>query len=179
LAHQFQCFLAEAHRLKHEYSSRITLLVGLETEYITPLDLNQLGNLLESYKGQIQYLVGSVHHVHGIPIDLNPETYQKALHHVEYDTDHLTQENFLCSYFDAQMEAMTRFLPEVIGHFDLCRLWNPGLKFCDFPKAWDLMVRNIAFAINYGALFELNAAAFRKGWSSAYPGEDVVKVSAL
>ncbi|KIJ37113.1 hypothetical protein M422DRAFT_260503, partial [Sphaerobolus stellatus SS14] len=27
----------------------------------------------------------------------------------------------------------------------------------------------------YGALFELNAAAFRKGWETAYPGSDIVR----
>lgn len=43
-------------------------------------------------------------------------------------------------------------------------------------SAWPRVERNIDFAISYGALFELNAAAFRKGWDVSYPGEDVLQV---
>jgi len=50
---------------------------------------------------------------------------------------------------------------------------------CDSPnfrKPGKILKRNIKFAINYGALFEVNAAALRKGWLTPYPGEDVVAV---
>lgn len=33
------------------------------------------------------------------------------------------------------------------------------------------------YAISYGALFEINAAAFRKKWDTAYPGVDIAEVS--
>jgi len=46
----------------------------------------------------------------------------------------------------------------------------------DYPRAWTKLERNVVEAAAYGALFEVNAAAFRKGWESAYPGEDVVQV---
>ena len=34
-------------------------------------------------------------------------------------------------------------------------------------------------AIDYGALFEINAAAFRRGWRTAYPEDDVAKVDVI
>jgi histidinol-phosphatase (PHP family) len=39
-----------------------------------------------------------------------------------------------------------------------------------------MIERNIRYAVDYGALFEINTAALRKGWPSPYPAEDVVEV---
>lgn len=77
-----------------------------------------------------------------------------------------TQARFLDAYFDAQYELLQRFRPEVVGHFDLCRLYTPRLPLALHAK----MARNIEYAVGYGALFEVNAAAFRKGWDAAYLG---------
>ena len=178
LISQFNSFLDEAHTLKVRYARQINLLVGLETEYITPSDLDKLSQLLQTAGSRIEYLVGSVHHTNTIPIDFDRETFNKSLESLSSPSasDHDRMETFLSSYFDAQYELMQRFRPEIIGHFDLCRLYNPSLRFSDYPSALDKISRNIQFAISYGALFELNAAAFRKGWDAAYPGEDVIKV---
>lgn len=72
---------------------------------------------------------------------------------------------------------MKRLEPEVIGHFDLCRLYYPDTDFLSFPEVWSRIERNVDFAVGYGALFEVNASAFRKGWSTAYPGVEVFDVS--
>jgi len=66
--------------------------------------------------------------------------------------------------------------PEVIGHMDLCLLYTPSLCLQDYPEAWLRLERNVRFAVEYGALIEVNAAAFRKGWKTAYPKEEVLKV---
>ncbi|TCD69813.1 histidinolphosphatase [Steccherinum ochraceum] len=178
LVNQFDNFLAEAHRLKAVYAQDITLLVGLETEHISALDLDNLTRLLDRHAGKIEYLVGSLHHVNGIPIDFDLESYEKALASVQStgDNQEAQMEAFLCSYFDSQYELLRRFQPEVIGHVDLCRLYKPELPLESYPQAWAKLERNVQYAVGYGALFELNAAALRKGWVSAYPGEDVVRL---
>lgn len=158
------------------YAAQITLLIGLETEHITPLDLARLERILNGSHGRIEYMVGSVHHVNGLPIDFDLSTFKKSLHFIHYETEHQAVENLLCKYFQAQYELLQQFHPEVIGHFDLCRMWIPELKLQDYPAAWDLVQRNVTYAVGYNALFELNAAAFRKGWDTAYPGPDVVEV---
>lgn len=171
----------EAHRLKTAYASRIKLLVGLETEFITPVDLDSLQALLEKHGDSIEYVVGSLHHVNGIPIDFDLPTFQKALNKFNDPTmlvsrDFHTMESFLSSYFDAHFELLNHIRPEVVGHIDLCRLYDHTLKLREFPLAWGRLVRNVRFAVEYGALFEANAAAFRKGWPTAYPAEDVLEV---
>ncbi|KAL0954891.1 hypothetical protein HGRIS_003824 [Hohenbuehelia grisea] len=181
LVAQFEAFLVEAHRLKAAYAGKINLVVGLETEYISPLDLDRLDVLLQADRtnaGRIEFLVGSVHHVNGIPIDFDKPTFEKALNSAGVDRIEANDrtEAFLCAYFDAQYEILRRFHPEVIGHIDLCRLYTPELRLRDHPQAWTRLERNVTYAAGYGALFELNAAAFRKGWSTAYPGREVVEM---
>ena len=186
LMSQFEAFLNEAHRLRNAYASSLRLLVGLETEYISPLDIDGLSKLLDSHKGRIDYIIGSVHHVNGIPIDFDLDTYRRCLDSIHVpphvtDSTHMDQEHkrlgiFLDMYFDAQFELLSKFQPEVIGHVDLCRLYTPNLRLHTYPRAWNKLERNVKFAVAYGALFEVNAAAFRKGWQTAYPGNDVAQV---
>ncbi|KAG1807424.1 Polymerase/histidinol phosphatase-like protein [Suillus subaureus] len=179
LSKQFLSFLNEAHRLKEVYAPQITLLVGLETEYITDHDLNHLQKLLKDNERRIDYIVGSVHHVSTIPIDFDRVTYEKALANFSneegvYLLGNDQMERFLSTYFDAQHQLMRQFQPEIIGHLDLCRLYTPSLDLKQYPIAWGKLIRNIEEATRYGALFEINAAAFKKGWTSPYPGKDVV-----
>jgi histidinol-phosphatase (PHP family) len=186
---QFEAFLNEAHRLRDDYASSLRLLVGLETENISALDIDGLSKLLEVHRGRIDYIVGSVHHVNGIPIDFDFDTYQRCLDNIplpahvadltEADKRHERLGIFLDMYFDSQFELLNRFHPEVIGHFDLCRLYAPDLRLRTFPRAWDKLERNIKCGTAYGALFEVNAAAFRKGWHTAYPGDDVAEVDLI
>jgi histidinol-phosphatase (PHP family) len=183
LSDQFTTFLNEAHRLKELYAPQITLLVGLETEYITDDDLDHLRKLLKDNEKRIDYIVGSVHHVSSIPIDFDRVTYEKALANFSDEEGvHILgnhqMEQFLSAYFDAQHKLIRHFQPEIIGHLDLCRLYTPSLDLKQYPIAWGKLVKNIEEAINYGALFEINSAALKKeGWTSPYPGKDVVAVS--
>ncbi|TFK45668.1 histidinol phosphate phosphatase H [Heliocybe sulcata] len=181
LSKQFDDFLDEAHRLKLAYASQIRLLVGLETEYITEVDLENLEYLLQKHQGRIDYLVGSVHHVNGVPIDFDAATYQKSVRSLSTDdpaSDSSSPDaldRFLCFYLDAQYTLMRRVHPEVIGHFDLCCLYTPEISLPERHQAWEKVERNIQYAVRYGAVFEVNAAALRKGWNSPYPGSDILK----
>ncbi|KAG0696186.1 Polymerase/histidinol phosphatase-like protein [Suillus ampliporus] len=179
LSNQFMRFLDEAHRLKEVYSPQITLLVGLETEYITDGDLDHLQRLLKDNGMRIDYIIGSVHHVSTIPIDFDRATYEQALAKFSgegvYILGNDQMERFLSAYFDAQHKLIRQFQPEIIGHLDLCRLYTPSLDLKQYPIAWGKLIRNIEEATRYGALFEINAAALKKeGWTSPYPGKDVL-----
>jgi histidinol-phosphatase (PHP family) len=177
LAKTFDAYVQEATRLKVLYADQIELLIGLETEYITPDTLDKLDLLLEQYSDSVSYIVGSLHHVNGTPIDFDRATFDKAVSNFPAQKDGLTQlEHLFSAYFDAQYELLRRLHPEVVGHIDLCRLYLPDANFGN-PDVWKKIERNVGYAVDYGALFEVNAAAFRKGWKAAYPGADVLKVS--
>ncbi|GAA5984228.1 hypothetical protein JCM10908_006101 [Rhodotorula pacifica] len=169
----FEAYLVEAHRLKEEHAEKCDLLVGLETEYIDEDGLIRLEQLLEKHTGKIEYLVGSVHHCDAAPIDFDKERFDACHSSQPGDSDRARLEHLLGIYFDNQYKILSRLQPEVVGHFDLCRLYYPDTDFKAFPAVWARIERNIDFAVSYGALFEINASAFRKGWQTAYPGADV------
>ncbi|KDE09183.1 histidinol-phosphatase (PHP family) [Microbotryum lychnidis-dioicae p1A1 Lamole] len=172
----FASYLAEAQRLQIHYSAQITLLIGLETESIHPLTLDELEFLLSDPSSPIQYLVGSIHHVSETPIDFDQRTYHTLLSSLPAPTSETRLILLFSSYFDAQYDLLVRFKPEVIGHFDLCRLYDPDQQFKKYPQVWAKVERNVKQAIGYGALFEINASAFRKGWKTPYPGRDVFEL---
>lgn len=199
LATTFESYVMEAHRLKSLHEKDLDILVGLETEYIHDEGLKQLQSLLEKHGDRIEYLVGSVHHCIGMPIDYDQGLFDTCLASIPiastssapptssttttaststFTTTQHSQFNALFhSYFDAQYTLLTTLKPEIIGHIDLCRLYYPSINFLDYPEAFQKIKRNVEFVISYGGLFEINAAAFRKGWNSAFPGREVFEVS--
>ncbi|SCV72066.1 BQ2448_4760 [Microbotryum intermedium] len=176
LSTTFSSYLDEAQRLQSLYAPQITLLIGLETESIHPHTLDELEHLLLDPTSPIQYLVGSIHHVHERPIDFDRTTYDALLSSLPGPSRELQFSHLFASYFDAQYDLIKRVRPQVVGHFDLCRLYYPEQDFRRYPEVWRKIERNVKQAIGYGALFEVNASAFRKGWKTAHPAQDVFEL---
>lgn len=110
----------------------------------------------------------------GIPIDYNSELWEKAK-----EACGGTDEALFAKYFDEQYDLLCQVKPLVIGHFDVIRLWAPDkmVKLSQWPSVQSKIVRNIDTVIQYGGLFELNSAAFRKGFEEAYPTSEIATVS--
>ena len=121
-------------------------------------------NINYQEKYDLDYLVGSVHHVDGIPIDFSKDLYNKAL-----STKENSFEELAISYFDHQYKIMTDLEPKVIGHFDLIRMYKP--EEVTSSRVIEYIERNIKYAISYGALFEINSRALKKGLPFPYPFE--------
>lgn len=121
--------------------------------------------------------MGSLHHVGSVPIDFSPELYQEAL--AQHGNDHAA---LFAAYFDEQFVMLQAVRPEVVGHFDLIRIFAaaaaPDTTWWQKDKdLWNKIVRNVEFVINYGGLFEINSRAWKKGLVDAYPHRDIVQVN--
>ena len=162
----------------------------METENISEIDLSGAEDLIKDER--IDYIVGSVHHVGGIPIDFDDPTWRRAviqchtlassgrgsIEDSARSASVKDLEPFLVAYFDAQYEMLQRLQPEVIGHFDLCLLYTPDVRLSVAgDEVWGRVKRNVAYAASYGGLFEANSAALRKGWKTSYPSPEVLEVS--
>jgi histidinol-phosphatase (PHP family) len=217
-------FLQEAVRLQSKYHDKICLLIGLETEYFNRDSINLVRNLRQPRRQyrvksasafidtsaetkaielpQVQYIVGSLHHVHGIPLDFSQELYLKALEKVGKGS----WEVLFREYFDAQFEMLQGLEPEVVGHLDLVRIFFGAIKGCHHSHShggsqshdhaaegqestqnqnrltdelWTLVKRNVDYVIGYGGLFELKSRAWKKGLADAYPQRDILEVSPI
>jgi histidinol-phosphatase (PHP family) len=170
----FNNYYQKALSLREKYADRIRILVGFETEYISSDSIRSVQALLQKYT--FDFCVGSIHHVLGIPIDYDAVLWQKAR-----EACGGTDELFYGKYFDEQYELLTQIKPLVVGHFDVVRLWAPDkmVKLSQWPSVWSKILRNIDTVVQYGGLFELNSAAFRKGFPEAYPTSEIAKVGSL
>ena len=186
LAALFDAFLDEATRLRDAYADQVELLVGVETEHIFDGDLDLLKAILDRNEERIDFVVGSVHHANEYPIDFSLATFEEALDGLrpgrspssDQDLDGRNEciTALLISYFKAQRRLLEAFQPALVAHFDLPRLFMPSTQLSSHPAAHELALGNIQYAVSYGALFELSAAPFRKGWESGYPGDEAVRM---
>lgn len=157
--------------MKEKYrDTELDLLVGFETEYIAPHTIENINSLVLKY--DFDFIVGSIHHVKGIPIDYNRQKWNEAADACG------SLEKLFETYFDEQLILIDAIRPAVIGHFDVIRLWAPDplVQLQKWPKVWEKIKRNIKLVVSYGGIFELNSAALRKGFNEPYPTEEIAKV---
>ncbi|KAJ2802813.1 hypothetical protein H4R21_002275 [Coemansia helicoidea] len=167
----FDAYVAEAQRLRAKYGQQIEILIGAETEYITPESLAEAKQLRA--KHGLDYLVGSLHHVDEIPMDFSPELYEQIVQRCGGDRREAYRR-----YFESQLAMLRELQPEVVGHFDLIRIFHPTAAGTEDPlqaaEIRELALRNIDYAISYGAIFEINSRAWKKGLPDAYPQRDLL-----
>ncbi|KAK5056093.1 hypothetical protein LTR84_012645 [Exophiala bonariae] len=165
-------YFKEAVRLREKYGSRIALPIGFECDWIRPESLELIERSIQSYA--FDFFVGSVHHVHTIPIDYDHAFYQQAR-----DKAGGTDERLFEDYFDAQLAMLQATKPPVVGHFDLIRLKSddPDGGFKHLPGVWDRIERNLDYVASYGATLELNLASLRKGMSEPYPQAEICEAA--
>ncbi|KAI9751161.1 MAG: hypothetical protein M4579_006179 [Chaenotheca gracillima] len=175
-AETFAPFFDEAARLLEKYSSQIKVLVGFETEWLQD-GITLIETLLQQHP--YDFVVGSVHHVHGVPIDYNRRMYEEARSKSEGGTDEALFEAF----FDAQYEMLNALRPPIVGHFDLIRLLsdrpNDDLRTMGKGTVWNRIERNLEFAASQGLILELNSSALRKGLAEPYPKREICQVGTL
>jgi histidinol-phosphatase (PHP family) len=145
-------------------------LIGFESDWIRPSYKDLIEELAAN--PSVDYFIGSVHHVHEVPIDYDREFYVKAR-----DVAGGTDERLFEDYFDSQYEMLKALKPKVVGHFDLIRLFsddaNRDLR--EMKGVWEKAVRNLKLIVEQAGLVEINSSALRKGLKEPYPGRSVVE----
>lgn len=186
----FANFLNHAQTIKSRVNTAGTkFLIGVEIEGCDLEHIKYGKRLLEDKKGVLQFAVGSVHHVHGIPIDFDQDAWWRAL-----AASNNNLKNFLLAYFDLQYSLLRALQPLVVGHFDLYKLYLPNdlevnLETGDCSKGgvpvsqfslisqWkqveDAVIRNLKYIDSYGGAIEINTSALRKKLPEPYPGKEI------
>ncbi len=158
LEEDFSAYLQEAQRLQAAFSERLEILVGFETEAV-PADHAARTTALRA-RG-FEYLVGSVHHVRDVCIDGDP-AWNEPLY-AEHGKARIQSE-----YFLAVAELVQAVRPEVVGHLDLIRKFEPpGYAFP--PEVQPAIATALDAVADCGGLLEVNAAAWRRYDCPPYP----------
>ncbi|KAL7910279.1 polymerase/histidinol phosphatase-like protein [Trichoderma velutinum] len=168
-----EAYIVEARRLQQKYASQIHIIVAFEAEFIRPSYTPYVQSLFNA-SPYVDYFIGSVHHVHSIPIDYDKATYATAVAAAGGSEERLYED-----YYDLQYEMLQALKPRIIGHFDLIRLMSeePGRDVRQWSGVWQKIRRNLEYAAEIGAWLECNSAALRKGLDEPYPGRIISEVS--
>ncbi len=148
--------------MKKKYHNRIKILLAYEVDY---LDGYMLDEILQS---KIDYLIGSVHFLknqNSIWGFDNPEfigVYKSK------NIDSIWQE-----YFDTIEHMAKQNLFDIVGHFDLIKVFNFLPK-----KDIKLLALNALKAIKKSNMvLEINTAGLRKPINETYPSKDILELA--
>ncbi|KAL8854936.1 MAG: hypothetical protein Q9221_000132 [Calogaya cf. arnoldii] len=166
----FRQYYAEARRLQQAYLSDMNILIGTEVDWIRPSSKAFIENLFTEFS--LELFIGSVHHVHCVPIDYSTALFDEA-RKISGDSN----EKLFEDYFDLQYEMLVALKPPIVGHFDLIRLKSPDpdTNFASMEGVRHSISRNLGFIAKYGGALELNSAALRKGLKEPYPNAEISK----
>jgi len=165
---QFRRYFAEVRQLQARYADRIRLFAAFETETYHG-SASFVRELIDETRPD--YIVGSVHHVDGIGIDVNRELYEEARISAG------SMEQLYCRYFDLQLAMMQALKPSVIGHFDLIRIFDDDyLNTLVLPSVWSRVERNLGFIAEQGFVLDFNLRGFDKALEQ-YPSLPVLKLA--
>jgi histidinol-phosphatase (PHP family) len=164
---RFQQYVTTCRRLQQRYRSRIQLFVGCEIEsYGGAVGL--VRQLMDTYA--FDYIVGSLHHVYDIGFDYSPQLYRDALQAAG------GLEALYCSYFDDQFEMIRTVKPQVVGHFDLIRIFDDDYKQrLALPAVKQRIVRNLELIKDLDLTLDCNVRALFKGASEPYPTRAILQ----
>ncbi len=151
----------EIAALKEKYSSRISVLCGVEQDLYSE----------ESTAGY-DYIIGSVHYLRVgeeyFPIDEKESDFVSLCKNAFGGDYYLLAE----TYFKSLSEFAKREDVSIIGHFDLVSKFNEGGKLFDErnPRYWNAAKRALDILLAAGKTFEINTGAMARGYrSDAYP----------
>lgn len=164
-----EAYLVEAQRLQKAYASQIHILIGFEAEFIRPSFAPRVRVLAEH--PAVDYFIGSVHHVHSIPIDFDARMFGLARDASGPASAPGTEEQLYEDYYDLQFQMLQQLKPRVVGHFDLIRLLSeePARDIRQWKGVWERVVRNLELVAQQGGWLECNSSALRKGLAEPYP----------
>jgi histidinol-phosphatase (PHP family) len=166
----FLAFISSAQRARIEFKGRITVLVGLETEYIQPGpgEINTINTLVTAHA--LDFVVTSLHHINTVPIDYSAPLFASAL------ASFSSYQDLINVYLDHQHDLISGIhCRQVIGHFDLFRLYG-GDRIPFTREMWRRIERNVDLIVSVGALVEINTRSWKKGLRDPYPCREIVKV---
>lgn len=160
MAERFVRYMAEARRLQAAYADRIDIRVAFESED-TPGAIDLARRLIAAHAPD--YIVGSVHHIDGIPFDYSADEYARAVEACG------GMEGLYCAYFDRQHDLVEQLRPQVVGHFDLIRIFDPRYRrHIMLPEVQKRIRRNLELIRKLDLILDYNVAALKKGAFEPY-----------
>ena len=170
LGRRFRSYSEVSRELVAEYADRIEVLRGAEIE-VVPSGSYAIDVALLREVYELDYVVGSVHWVDEIPIDVSRDESDRAV------ASSGGLESFLVRYFELVGEMISSVKPEVVGHIDLPRLYSDGAPEWGSDRVLGAVSDALVAARDAGCILDLNVRALSKGLGSPFPSAEIVRMA--
>ncbi len=166
---RFENYFTKINFLKKKYANRIEIFTGFETETYAGSTVF-IKTLKKTFSPD--FIVGSIHHVDGFCFDYS-ESYYNNTHKSLGGLDIM-----YCKYFDTQYEMITSLVPEVIGHFDLIRIFDKDYKKrLEKKEIKKRIKRNLAAVKRLGLILDFNLRSLLKGAKEPYISKSILMLA--
>jgi histidinol-phosphatase (PHP family) len=157
---RFERYMATGRALQKKYARQISLYIGFETETYTGA-YPFIERLVRKFAPD--YIVGSVHHVADQGIDATAAQYQRLAQQLG-GVDALYK-----AYFDVQYDMLVRLKPQVVGHFDLVRIFDPDYRLrMENTSIRRRIQRNLEAIRSLNLIMDFNLRPLQRGESEPY-----------
>ena len=156
-------YISEIIALKSKYAERIEVLLGLEYDMKSECDT-----------APFDYIIGSVHYVSDIPVDLSADSLKKEIER-RYGGDFYA---FARDYYENMYELDKKTGCDIVGHFDLLTKFNEGGRLFDESdeRYRRYAIDALDYLISRDLIFEINTGAMSRGYrNSPYPSEFLLR----
>ncbi len=158
----FDAYARDAGKLSEEFSDRLVVLRGFETEAVPHESYAEtMLGLREKYR--FEFMAGSVHHVFDTTIDGPPDHFTKAIALAG------GIEKLAIQYYKDLATMIRSIKPEVVTHFDLIRRNAPNSEAVETPAIREAALAALEVAGQHNCILDLNTAGIRKGLGCPYP----------
>ncbi|CAI8496088.1 unnamed protein product [Hanseniaspora opuntiae] len=167
LKNQFESYLETVLAVKATKSNLGTnFIIGTECECVDTKHIQHAKKMFDSiYKGKLQYLLGSVHHVNSLDIDYDVETYDKAIMSSDLVINKATGK-IIDDYMEIKKDYAIHIKDYSIDDY-VFDLYKTDLL--------PLVTRNFEYIVEHNLALEINTSGLRKGLKYPYPSIGLAK----
>lgn len=156
---QFPEYVAEVLRLKEEYKGKITVLLGMESDFF-PEHKDLYRQMLLQYP--FDYIIGSVHQVNGISI-FNKKRWENQSEQEKRAAKE--------AYYELIAQSAKSGMFQILGHIDAMKAYFPAFSAIET----DAVDKTLQIISDHNATIEINTSGKTKDCGGWYPAVEILE----
>ncbi len=162
---RFEQYVDTIIKLKTAYRSDLTILLGVEAEYI-PRHETYLTTFLQQYP--FDYIVGSVHFVRGLGIDFSQPLYDELIRTCG------GIERTYVEYYRLIRDFLTLGIIDILAHLDLIKIFAPQNIMLDTTLITDAVLATLELVSEAAVILDVNTRGLLKPCHEIYPSLSIL-----